>query len=105
MTNPYGIAVDAANVYWSDDSSIYKVPLGGGAATSLASGRCISVDATSLYYVTYTPPGGSLMKTPLAGGAPTLLARVDATCSATAVDSTSVYWTVAPGNVMKLTPK
>ena len=52
-----GIAVDAANVYWADNSgSVLRVPIGGGAVTTLATkqvfGGDIAVDATHVYWIT-----------------------------------------------------
>jgi hypothetical protein len=52
-----GIAVDAANVYWSDNSgAVLRVPIGAGAVTTLATkqafGGDIAVDATHVYWIT-----------------------------------------------------
>lgn len=56
---PGGIAVDTANVYWTNGWSVgdvMKIPLDGGTPTSLASGQIapgkIAVDATSVYWTT-----------------------------------------------------
>ncbi len=51
-----GIAVDAANVYWADNSgSVLRVPIGGGAVTTYAAkqklpGGDVAVDATHIYW-------------------------------------------------------
>jgi hypothetical protein len=50
-----GIAVDAANVYWADNSgAVLRVPIGGGAVTTLAAKQVlcgdIAVDATHVYW-------------------------------------------------------
>ncbi len=49
------IAVDGVNVYWVDGDSIMKVPVGGGAATTLVTGEQgaadLKVDATDVYWV------------------------------------------------------
>ncbi len=46
------ITVDAASVYWTTLGAIEKMPLGGGAATALASsgGWWLATDATSVYW-------------------------------------------------------
>jgi hypothetical protein len=103
----YAIAVDATDVYWTNDSgTIMKVPLAGGATTTVASGqnspRGIAVDATSVYWTTYI--GGTVMKAPRGGGAPTTLASGQSFPLTMAVDATSVYWVnwTNPGTVMKI---
>jgi hypothetical protein len=111
-----GIAVDAKSVYWVYSMWIYaaapggggvfsgpstctgtvvKVPIAGGAPTTLASGQfCpggqIAVDATAVYWVT----DGSVMAVPLAGGTPITLASGQNANGGLAIDATSVYWTV-----------
>jgi sugar lactone lactonase YvrE len=61
--------VDATSVYWTNynGGAVMKVPLGGGTATTLASGQNypygIAVDATSVYW-TNNAIGGTVMKVP-----------------------------------------
>jgi len=50
--------VDGTSVYWTNSASVgsvMKAPLGGGASTTLVSGRfypdAIAVDATSIYWM------------------------------------------------------
>ena len=76
-----------------------KTPIGGGAATMLASGQNIpldvKVDATSVYWVNQggtTTPDGAVVKMPLAGGAPVTLAAAQNYVFDLAIDSTNVYW-------------
>ena len=78
-----GIAVDAVNVYWiagSEDGSVgavMKVPVNGGAATTLAARpgqpANIAVDDTSVYWTEQM--AGSVMRMPLGGGVPTVSSR------------------------------
>jgi hypothetical protein len=108
----FGIAVDATHVYWSTSgtvSRITKVPLNGGASSTLATegGLGIAVDAQNVYFTTTD----SVKKVPLGGGTPITLATGQDVPTFIAVDATSVYWTnagsgpVPSGSVMKLTPK
>jgi hypothetical protein len=94
--------------------SVIKVPLTGGAATTLASVNNadpwgIVVDATSVYWVNdeASVPGsnssehgkGSVMKVPLGGGTPTTLASGLTFPAGIAVDATNVYWTTAGDSI------
>ena len=55
---PQGIAVDAANVYWTDSASqsVQRVPIAGGAPTTIAKGQvgplAVTVDDSNVYWVT-----------------------------------------------------
>jgi hypothetical protein len=66
-----GLAMDNANVYWSNDQrqgvqgSIVKVPVGGGAVTTVVSGVFawpIAIDATSVYWLgsVYSASAGAM---------------------------------------------
>jgi hypothetical protein len=108
--SPGFIAVDRANVYWTNalcdgGGSVMKVPIDGGAPVVLASGQdCplgIAVDDTSVYW-TNNIAGGSVMKAPIAGGPPTVLVPAQHYPSGIAVDATDVYWTT--GDVFMITP-
>jgi hypothetical protein len=95
----FGLAIDAANVYWTDggtSGSVYKCALAGCTTpTALATAQGvplgIAVDATSVYWTNLT--GGTVMKCAVGGcgGAPTQLALSNAP-RAIAVDPMNVYW-------------
>ena len=119
----FGIALDAANVYWTDveGGNIMYAPLSAinAAPTILASGQGtvgnssgyplnIAVDATSVYWT--TRQGGTVMKVAKSGGTPVTLASGSGWAGAIAVDSTYVYWidagtspTFADGAIMRVT--
>jgi hypothetical protein len=110
VLDPGLFAVDSTNIYWSESWEgtgppygwgIVKQPLGGGSATTLASGaqggtyaRAIAVEGGSIYWLlTSGGTGGSVLMVPVGGGTTTTLASDSVgTPQAMAVDATSVYW-------------
>ncbi len=95
------IAVVGSVLYYlSAGYDLVRVPLGGGAPVTLATGLyetgSIAADETSVYWLTNgcTELGdglGAVMKIPVGGGQPTTLASTD--CPAgIALDAASVYW-------------
>ena len=100
QSEPTGIVVDAANVYWTNQASnsgnsIMKVPIGGGAPITLASGQGapfgIAVDAKSVYW-TNLSDNHAVMKVAIDGGAPTVLSAATSPW-AIVVRESSVYFT------------
>jgi hypothetical protein len=116
-TSPYsgswGIAVDANNIYWKDETatgSVVQCPLGGCGATpttlanSNAQGPSIGVDGSSVYW--YDGFDSAIKKCAKGGcgGTPTTLVTMGS--SYFAVDGTDVYFTegsfwASPGDVKK----
>jgi len=97
---PGAMALDQANVYWSDGAlsgaTLQKVPLAGGTAQQLATGIWASnivVDASYVYASLDDSSGtGSIVKVPIAGGAAVTLAPAQLNNGQLAIDSTYVYW-------------
>jgi hypothetical protein len=90
-----GIAIDSQNVYATsiapNGGVVIKVPLDGGAVTTLAYGNGsgdVHVDATSVYFIGY--PNG-IVKVPIGGGVPATLAP-GAQPEALAIDAANVYF-------------
>ena len=101
-----GVAIDAANVYWTNQGNasfdaphgmVMKASLATGEMTMLASDQsgagAITVDATAIYGAKKASPngGGAIMTMPLTGGTPVMLAAAS-TPEGIAIDGDSLYW-------------
>jgi hypothetical protein len=103
---PLAVAVDSANVYWSDNggSAIMTMPIGGVTPTTLVSGTLgpsnVALNATSVFWISGE---GSIVSVPLGGGFPsTLASRLRSPCDLT-VDDAFVYWTdVVDGTISRV---
>ena len=120
---PCAVAHDEGQLFWTaadtqQTTSILKVGLEGGDATTIASGSfaacALAADGTSLYFATTLPgalpvrssgtPGLGLMRAPLAGGAPVAITEAThalAAPGAVAVDGVHLYWLTST-SVMRL---
>jgi kumamolisin len=95
-TEPFGLTIDANNVYWTNSAvrHVMSVAKTGGATTVLAttsdSPLRIAVDNVNVYF------GGALIplqSVPKAGGAVTTLVSGSLAPASIAVDAGFVYWT------------
>jgi hypothetical protein len=97
LNGPFGIAIDAANVYFTtSDGYIMSVPIGGGTPTTLAQNQnlpCgIAVDQNYVYWANNT--GATVFRADKQdGGSPQAIAQNEIGPLAVAVDSTNVYFT------------
>jgi hypothetical protein len=111
---PYGIAVDATYVYFTDRlaNALDRVPKSGGTATPIATNQphCnrIALGGGNIFWTNSGASedhDGSLMKMPIGGGTPVALATALPDPEAVAVDATNVYWVntaaTEPGTVMR----
>jgi len=113
------IAVDDANVYWTNDA-VMKVPKAGGLPVTLATGDLtlskhgVAVNSTDVYWAEFNyacagtdqpcnPGLGRVMRVPVGGGTPSVVASRQSGANSIALDATHVYWTsYNDGTVMKV---
>jgi hypothetical protein len=98
------MAVDATTVYWGTSAAVFKAPLAGGAATTLATGVVadLALSGASVCYIDYS--GGVAIKSvPIGGGAVVTLAPSPYPVHL-ATDGTSVFWTDQRDDTVKSVP-
>jgi hypothetical protein len=99
-----GLAIDSHDVYWTSrsgqhDGGVLRVPLDGGAVSTLASvpdlPEAIALDAVNVYTAGYSD--GTLLAIPLGGGPITTLASDQTNPSVITLDESNIYWTGSTG--------
>jgi hypothetical protein len=101
---PRGIAVDDADVYWTENAYVKRVPTAGGAAsifTQWNTPRYVALDATHVYI---SDPGSYLVVWGPKNGVDSWgQAKAWATAGKVTVDNGHVYWTSVGAGVSKAT--
>ena len=113
LNNPTGLAVDSANVYWTDTGSgrVLKISSAGSGSgpITLAGGVTnpagIALDDTYLYFSEGGSGNTTIRRVPKAGGTITILASSLASVARIAVDASNIYWTDPAGGAIRSMPK
>jgi hypothetical protein len=102
--NLKNIDIDATHLYYTepDRGAVSKVPLVGGASTTLVSGipaRYVSVGMTAVYFAhSYSTTFSSVQSVPLDGGTPAVLAQFGGLPVRWAFDGQNVYLALYTGS-------
>jgi hypothetical protein len=102
-SNPYGLAVDATNIYYTTSGTtggLKKAPIGGGTGTLIATEGAsgLAISGTTLFIGAL-----DIQSTPTGGGPLTILAMGQGQPYGMTADSNNVYW-VTPNGVVGSVP-
>jgi hypothetical protein len=93
LAHPTTMAVDTANVYWTDDNgAVMRLSADGGTPITLATGQsasAIAIEGSNLYLAN---DDGTINQVPVSGGPVLTLASGQNNPAGIAVDSAAIYW-------------